>query len=63
MAIETLRSLAWRCSPCPPLGVYPPYRRKRWFRWYVTYQLEYLIWRVRKLIWQYQTGGKQDRFW
>lgn len=61
--IETLVSLAWQNRPIPPLGVAPWYRRRRWFRWYVTYQIEYLIWRVRQWRWQRRTGGIMVPLW
>ena len=39
-----------RPYPKPPLGVLRCDRRRRWFRWYVTYRIEYLIWLVRMQI-------------
>ena len=58
--IETLKSLAWQPRPCPPLGVAPWDRKKLWFRWYVTYQLELVVWRIRTWAWNRRTGGKQE---
>ena len=60
--IETLRNLAWTGRPKPPLGVYPEDRKKRWFRWYVTYQIEYQIWKLRTWSWIHRTGGKNESF-
>lgn len=60
--IETLKSLAWTPYPKPPLGIPHWERRRRWFRWFVTYQFEWLIWKVRVWLWYRRTKGGQATF-